>query len=192
MEIPKQSKETPQEIFLKNLGLTAGRHIKLVKKQGGSTIEGVIDIDIKIGRPISLDKKSQAGVMLDFETEGGKIFLKTNYGVYELVLDTTKIIEKRKTLTRADLEIALSNFTKKGYKGFGSGEKVPDYDDPMNCLILDNGFKEGDKVIFFAEKERRGVLEKMQSGTFTIRDEKGNPWGIQGLLMHLEGYIKKA
>ena len=44
----------------------------------------------------------------------------------------------------------------------------------------------GDKVVFFAEKERKGVW----NGTFIVEDGTNNPWGILGILGSTDGYIK--
>ena len=66
-----------------------------------------------------------------------------------------------------------------------------DFDESLDRLLEENGFRPGDKVIFFAERERDGVLEKDRDGTLTIRDTKGNPWGILGLMMDRAGYIRR-
>jgi hypothetical protein len=45
-------------------------------------------------------------------------------------------------------------------------------------------FKDGDRIVFFAEKEREGIYRNRR-----IVTKDGNPWGFLGILIDTEGYI---
>lgn len=49
-------------------------------------------------------------------------------------------------------------------------------------------FKDGDKIIFFAEKERTGTWNGQKKA---IIDENGNQWGTTAILSDPDGYIRK-
>jgi hypothetical protein len=65
------------------------------------------------------------------------------------------------------------------------------FDESIYKLLEENGFKLGDKVMFFAERERDGILERDHSGSVIVRDDKGNPWGIIGIMTGRDSYIRK-
>jgi hypothetical protein len=69
--------------------------------------------------------------------------------------------------------------------------RVDTTDNPYYLLMVNNGFQEGDEVIFYAERDRKGKLEKNTDGTFSVRDENKNKWGVGGILHAPGGYIVK-
>lgn len=69
--------------------------------------------------------------------------------------------------------------------------KVELKDNPYYLLFQKNEFEDGDKVIFFCEKEREGRLEKRTDGTYCIRDLQKNMWGVGGILQSPDGWIVK-
>ncbi len=194
--------KSSEEVFLEKLALTKGRKIKLIKRHIftssnvpiGTEMEGILDKDIKWGEPIYLDNGTKTISRISGAGENkGQIFLKTNTSAYELIVLDNSQNETIKIITKQDSEEQMRIFSAKGYGEWDvMGGKVPPQDDPTNMLISQNGFNEGDKVIFFAEKEREGILQKDHKGVFNIRDKNNNPWGIQGLLNATGGYIKKA
>jgi hypothetical protein len=67
-----------------------------------------------------------------------------------------------------------------------------DFFKAAQALLRKNDFKAGDRIIFFDEQEREGVLEKNSDGGLSIRDAQGGlPWGIGGIFMGRDGYIRK-
>ena len=200
MEGPNKSQETPQEIFLKSLGLNAGKSIALTKKgiltksevPVGASFEGVLDEDVKIGQPIFLNGKSQViSNIEDIATQDGKIFFKTSSSVYELILEPKNT---PKVLTKKEYEGELKIFDQKGYQEWDMlNNRVPFDDQPATQLMLNAGLTEGDQVVYFSDgKERRGLLSKNPRGEFCIKDEKGNNNGIFSILNEQGSFIKKA
>jgi len=70
--------------------------------------------------------------------------------------------------------------------------KSRDLNISLQALLKENGFKAGDKVVFFAEREREGVLEANPDGSLKVRDTNGNPNGILGIMMDINGYIRRS
>jgi len=87
-------------------------------------------------------------------------------------------IERRNTFTRATQMKVLP----KGTPIFGgktADGKTEFLDDELQ-------FNNGDRITFFAEKERTGIYKDgkiVETGT-------NNPWGVVGILMDVKGYIK--
>lgn len=92
----------------------------------------------------------------------------------EKELETTRFTNKN---IREDFD--GNKFTSKGAAFAGKGKEVASSD------FVESQLKEGDKVRFFAEKWRTGVVgsDKM------IRDSNNNPWGIMGILGSPDGEI---
>src|ERR1700753_3432981 len=86
-------------------------------------------------------------------------------------------------ITHEDYENEINLFRNSGKYGqwdMMTG-KVKLKDNPYYLLFAKNGFEEGDKVIFFCEKEREGKLEKRSDGTLGIRDMNKNMWSATGI-----------
>lgn len=105
----------------------------------------------------------------------------------------TYIKESIGYITNNDFENEMNVFRSKSKYGewdMMSG-KVDLVNNPNYLLFTKNGFNEGDKVIFFCEKEREGKLEKKPDGTYCIRDINKNIWGVVGILGDPRGWIVK-
>lgn len=102
------------------------------------------------------------------------------------------IINENVIITPEDLKAEMDIYNKKNYKEWDMmNNRVPLWDDPIVLLLHNKGFKKGDAVIFYDEKEREGVVDTNNRGVFVIRDINKNPWGIQGILRRKGGYIRK-
>src|SRR3989344_2074683 len=73
--------------------------------------------------------------------------------------------------------------------GWKKGEK--DFAESIQALLEENQFNAGDKIVFFAERERQGILEKDVGGSLYIRDTSGNRWGLVAVLSSTDGYLRK-
>ena len=69
--------------------------------------------------------------------------------------------------------------------------KSKDFGRSLQELLKANGFKAGDKIVFFTEREREGVLETDSDGDLKVRDINGNPNGIVGIMADSAGYIRR-
>ncbi|MBP6908569.1 MAG: hypothetical protein KBB75_01980 [Candidatus Pacebacteria bacterium] len=89
--------KTPGEKLLEHDYLIAGKSIKLVKVfNPNETIEGVLDVDVKIGKPIILDEGlKNTDPIMDVKYENDKIFFKTNSSTYELVPPTNAVVKTK-------------------------------------------------------------------------------------------------
>lgn len=67
-----------------------------------------------------------------------------------------------------------------------------DFTESLQKMLKENKFEVGNKVIFFAEKEKQGVLEKDLEGNLFIRGADGNRRGLTSLFMDSDFYIKKV
>lgn len=83
-------------------------------------------------------------------------------------------IERRNTFTRKDLQ-TISEGTSLAKKG----SEVIDTKKVESTLSI------GDKITFFAEKERKGIWDGK-----AVRDEKDNPWGLIGILGSNDGWLR--
>ena len=113
--------QSQAELFLTKLGLHTGVLVRLVKissekeskVETGDALEGVLDQDVVIGKPIYFDGKSKnTSNITAVEEEGDRIFFKTNTSVYELVPPTEKsnVIKSKEFLEiERKIDIALKN-----------------------------------------------------------------------------------
>ncbi|KKP30880.1 MAG: hypothetical protein A2312_03415 [Candidatus Staskawiczbacteria bacterium RIFOXYB2_FULL_32_9] len=196
-ESHKETASTPETI-LEKFNVKAGDSVKLLKLQSGegsaiaqgSYLEGNLDYDIKNGKHISIDGgKKRTSSITGVGEKDGELYLRTETSIYKLVSQET--VKEAHIITKKDLEHEIAIFDSKGYGQWDmTTGKVPLEDDPYNLTMEKGGFKEGDEVLFYAEKERSGILERNSKGSFTIRDKNGNPWGIHAILQEKNGYIK--
>ncbi len=206
-EIKIWQPKSPEEEFLKSLNLSKGKKVKFIKVKRltesdvpvGSTFEGVLDQDVKMGQPIYVinnNVKKTISNITGAAPNEGKIYLKTSTSIYELILDKplNKQQEKVISVTSADLEKEMNIFYSKKYDQYAMmNYKVPLKDNPYHLVLTNKGFKAGDEIIFYAERERKGNLELNHRGELVIKDKDGNPyWGIGGILMTKGNYIKKV
>jgi hypothetical protein len=103
----------------------------------------------------------------------------TGVPVNELVV-SERVVESEQSKTKEVLRRSDINEAENG-----------DFSAAAQRLLRENGFREGNKVIFFAEREREGVLEKDSDGSLKIRDAKGLPWGITAILSASNSYIRR-
>ena len=89
------------------------------------------------------------------------------------------IVDNQPIFTRETQEQVLP----KGTPIFGGNVA----DGKTKYLNSDLGFEEGDRITFFDEKERTGTW----NGKNIIEDETNLPWGVQGILMNPDNWIKK-
>jgi hypothetical protein len=146
---------------------------------------------VRIGDNISLNGNNThtSGIKRAIEREG-KIYVETQTSVYEISIDEEV---GTKVLTKKDLDVELGIFNTKKYGEWDMfNGPVPYHDDPYYLVLKNGEFNEGDRVTFFVERERSGVIQKSGNGGFKIVDYNGNPWGIRGILDSNGGYIKKA
>lgn len=203
---PIENKTQPVPIEISKLALEAGKSIKLSKwhnfgasdqnfKQG-DYIEGELIYSVdNVGKPVWLKgNKDSLGIIEGATLRDDRIFLKIGVIVYELILDNqNNQNEKSKILTKSDWEREINIFNKKSYEEWDLvNNRVPVQDDPYYLLFINNGYKKGDEVEFFAEKVRRGKLSSNNRGELIISDSEGNPWGIFAILNDPNGWIKKA
>ncbi|MDB4984370.1 MAG: hypothetical protein JWM20_549 [Patescibacteria group bacterium] len=193
--------ESPEEIFLNSLNLKAGKSVTFTKigiltqssVPTGNSISGVIDTDVKMGQPILLDGNTKAISNITGATsKDGRVFLKTDTSVYELI--TEPAAQEPKTITKEDWEEEIRIFSAKGYGEWDmmSG-KVPPQDDPSKLLIKKAGLEDGDAVVYFSDgKERNGKVSLSARGDYGIIDKDGNRNGIAGIILPQGGYIRKA
>jgi hypothetical protein len=185
------------EQLLKNLGLRRGVKIHLIKRHAednssvivGTSLEGNLDSDVTFGNSISIDNNTKSTSRIeDVAEQDGRIFLKTETSVYELMRSQERAERK---ITYADLQREFDIFHKKGYGEWDMlTNKVPIEDIPYQQLFVKNGLKVGDKVEFYAEKARHGILEANRRGEITICDERGLAWGLIGILRG--GWLRKV
>ena len=80
-------------------------------------------------------------------------------------------VKKGNIFTRKDLPNAVGN--------------VPDWLKTTNVDAIESKLNKGDKITFFAEKERSGIWDGKM-----IVDEKGTKWGTLGILSDKDGFIR--
>ncbi|MEI7689259.1 MAG: hypothetical protein WCI91_03705 [Candidatus Nomurabacteria bacterium] len=95
-----EKKLTPGQEILEGYYLVPGIKIKLIKQSSdkhsevavGSTLEGILDFDVRIGEPIYLDNKNKnTSPITGIKKDGNRLFLKTDTSIYELVPPTDSI-----------------------------------------------------------------------------------------------------
>ena len=102
-------------------------------------------------------------------------YIANRRGTTAPVSDKKADIEKRNTFTRDSLK-EISDGTGLAKKGT----------EILNPDKVASQLKIGDKIIFYAERERTGIWDGK-----TIREDKSNnPFGILGILSDVNGYIK--
>lgn len=192
--------KSPDQVLLESLNLISGRKAKFIKREiltgarssvpVGTVYEGILSEDVKIGRPIHFSSNGPTiSNISEVARMGEKIFFRTNTSIYELVVSQTESLQ---TITYIDLQRELTIFQGKSYGEWDMfNNRVPLKDNPYQLVLVNNGFKVGDKVIFFAEKERGGILELDSSGKLILKGLDGNSWGIGGILLDKTGYIRK-
>jgi len=192
-------KKTPEELLLKKLQLISGTRIKLTKQfvgtksniEVGAILEGILDFDVKLGQPIYFDNRiKNTSNLLGITEKDGAIFIKTATSIYELTFNDHENI---KIITLNDMNNELQIFYNKNYKEFDLfNNRVPLKDDPYQLLLINNGFKAGDKIKYFDDgKERSGFVNTKANGELFLMDEKGNRFGVFSVLNGSHGYIKK-
>lgn len=192
--------ESPASVLLERMNLTKGVLVRLTKVRTlegtsavavGSVLEGALDERVELGKSIYLDGgKQNTSSIDDIVQQGGKVFIKTRTSVYELTVAKTDTSQEKTIITKSDLENELKIFKGKGYGEWDMvGGRVRPEDDPYQRVLLSNGFKEGDWVTFFAEKERVGIIRGRENGEMFLEDEHGNPWGLTILQ---NGWIKRT
>lgn len=199
---PPMPQESADQRLLRALEIVPGTRVRLTKESAsasssvaqGTVLEGTVDQVLKIGQPISLDGGvSSTTPITGVSREGGKILIRTQTSVYHL---STAGIEKGSmpaTIRSADLERVQDDFSKKGYGEFDMlNGRVPLSDNPYQILLKSFGLKEGTRIRFFTEREREGVITLASSGNLELRDDKGQSWGLQGILGVPEGYITRV
>lgn len=113
--------QSPGELFLTKLGLHAGMLIKLVKVSSekeskiltGDSLEGILDEEVEIGKPIFIAEKTKnTSQITAVKEEDNRIFLKTETSVYELVPPTENpnIVKSEKYLEiEKEIDVKLKN-----------------------------------------------------------------------------------
>lgn len=88
------TEQTPEEFIITKLGLNKGVRVKLNKISSdqsseikdGTSIEGILDEDVCLNKPIFLDGRTKnTSNIFAVKEENKKVFFKTNTSVYELV-----------------------------------------------------------------------------------------------------------
>jgi hypothetical protein len=129
----------------------------------------------------------------DYKTENGDYFdtslVQTDYDGFvatAIVLEDIKVKDEptapsstSQVFTRATQEQILP----KGTPIFGG--KVAD--GKTKFLNSDLGFNIGDKITFFDERERTGIW----NGSHIVETGTNNPWGVSGILMNPNNWIRK-
>lgn len=82
-------------------------------------------------------------------------------------------------ITKNDWDAAFDKTKNKA--GFGDLEKT--------TYLVSDGLEDGDKVMFFAEKERQGTWDANRK---MVIDKSGNPWGLARIFSDKNAYIKKV
>lgn len=191
--------KTPEGVLLEKLHLTSGTSIKLTKQfvgtksniETGAILEGVLDSDVKMGEAIYLDNRTKNTSNLSGITEkDGAFFIKTATSIYELTFNDS---EKIKIITQNDINNELQIFYGKSYKEFDLfNNRVPKKDDPYQLLLINNGFKAGDRILYFDDgKEKCGSVNIKANGELFLLDENGNQFGVFSVLNGKGKYIKK-
>lgn len=200
-ELPINSAEKIEsEKIIQKLGLRTGKKIKIILRTAsyanrnavGREIDGTLNNDIQIGFPIPIDFGDKSNIR-NIQEKNRTYFIQTLASTYELISDESKN-KNIQTFTMQDLEKEIKIYNSKGYNQFDLfNDKVPAKDNPYILFMTKNGFKDGDKVIFYSdEKERTGTIVDDGKRGFSIIDSKGNKKGIGFLGNDLNNYIRKA
>lgn len=106
---------------IEGLYLMPGMQIRLVKLEAGkdshisvgTSLEGVLDADVRIGQPIYLDGKTKNTSRIQaVKKDGDRVFLKTETSVYELVPPTSDGSSEPKSKERIELEHTIETLLK--------------------------------------------------------------------------------
>lgn len=117
------TEQTPGELLITQLSLNKGVRVKLNKItsdqysdiKDGTSIEGILDEDMFLNKPIFLDGKTKnTSNIIAVKKDGNRIFFKTNTSIYELVppdIQPASLKPQSKELIEIDkkIDIALKN-----------------------------------------------------------------------------------
>lgn len=193
--------QTPEQALIEKYSLKAGSQIRLIKNSTrgnngvsvGDILHANLTEDAQMGHPLFFDNGANTSEVTAIVENQQGLWIKTRTSLYQVLQGSSPetIEDVPTTLTQRDLDRELAVFDSKGYAEWAMfAGRVPAEDNPYHLLLKKNGFHEGTKVLFFAEREREGVIQIDSKGELMVRDTKGNPWGLVGILQG--GYIKKV
>jgi len=132
------------------------------------------------GKPITIEK-TETGYT--YTTAKGIVEEVSETEHQENIADNSLVIPK----TTPDEKIVNDNtFTRDDMKSVSDGTGLAKKGaEVMTTDKVESNLRVGDKVTFFAEKERSGVWDGK-----SIKDKDGNPWGVMGILADANGWIR--